>query len=105
MSSRLSAASAGSATDWVASLSPWPEEFGLHRMRELLDRLGHPECRYPAIHVVGTNGKSTATITIEQLLLTAGLSVGATISPHVASWTERIRVDGVEIDFEDLLGK
>ena len=32
---------------------------------------------YPAVHVVGTNGKSTATVTIEQLLLAEGLSVGA----------------------------
>ena len=72
VSSKLSAASADSATDWVASLSPWPEEFGLDRMRELLDRLGHPERRYPAIHVVGTNGKSTATRTIAALLHARG---------------------------------
>ncbi len=55
---------------------------------------------YPAIHVVGTNGKSTATVTIEQLLLADGLSIGSTVSPHVASWGERIRIDGDEIDFE-----
>ncbi len=53
-------------------------------MRALLAELGDPQLAFPAIHVVGTNGKSTATITIEQLLLSEGLSVGATISPHVA---------------------
>jgi dihydrofolate synthase / folylpolyglutamate synthase len=88
------------AVDWVASLSPWPVEgFGLERMRELLGDLGDPQLAYPAIHVVGTNGKSTATRTIEALLLGAGLSVGATVSPHVRSWAERITVDGVEADF------
>ena len=100
MSSKLSAASADSATDWVASLSPWPEEFGLDRMRELLDRLGHPERRYAAIHVVGTNGKSTATRTIAALLHAEGRRAGAYTSPHVSGWAERIWVNGAEADFE-----
>ena len=100
MSSKLSAASADSATDWVASLSPWPEEFGLDRIRELLDRLGHPERRYPAIHVVGTNGKSTATRTIAALLHAEGRRAGAYTSPHVSGWAERIWVNGAEADFE-----
>ena len=91
-----------SSVVWLDSLSPWPKEgFGLERMRALLAELGDPQEAYPAIHVVGTNGKSTATITIEQLLLADGLSVGSTISPHVADWSERIRIDGVEADFEE----
>jgi dihydrofolate synthase / folylpolyglutamate synthase len=90
------------ATEWLDAMSPWPRDgFGLERMKDLLAELGNPQDAYPAIHVVGTNGKSTATITIEQLLLAEGLSVGSTISPHVASWSERIRVNGAEADFED----
>src|SRR5439155_8358583 len=79
--------------DWVASLSPWPEEFGLERMRELLARLGDPQRAYPAIHVVGTNGKSTATRTIAELLRAEGLRVGAYTSPHVSGWHERLGCD------------
>ena len=89
-----------SQADWVASLSPWPQEFGLGRMRTLLAALGDPQLAYPAIHVVGTNGKSTATRTIEALLLAEGLSVGATVSPHVRTWAERITIDGEDADFE-----
>jgi dihydrofolate synthase/folylpolyglutamate synthase len=100
VSSKLSPVSAGSATAWVASLSPWPEEFGLDRMRELVERLGHPERRYPAIHVVGTNGKSTATRTIAALLGAEGRRAGAYTSPHVSGWAERIWVNGTEADFE-----
>ncbi len=74
-------------------------------MRALLAELGDPQNGYPAIHVVGTNGKSTATVTIEQLLLSEGLSVGATISPHVEGWSERIRLDGVEADFEQAVAR
>lgn len=81
------------ATAWVASLSPWPEEFGLDGMRSLLARLGDPQNAYPAIHVVGTNGKSTATRTIAALLRKEGLRVGAYTSPHVAGWHERLDCD------------
>jgi dihydrofolate synthase/folylpolyglutamate synthase len=95
-----------SATDWLDSLSPWPRDgFGLERMQALLAELGDPQDAYPAIHVVGTNGKSTATIAIEQLLIANGLSVGATISPHVTGWSERIRVDGEEVDFEEAVAQ
>jgi dihydrofolate synthase/folylpolyglutamate synthase len=69
-------------------------------MRALLRELGDPQERFPAIHVVGTNGKSTTTRLTEVLLRDAGLSVGAYLSPHVRGWGERIRVDGEEADFE-----
>jgi dihydrofolate synthase / folylpolyglutamate synthase len=90
-----------SATRWVESLSPWPEDgFGTERMRALLLELGEPQQRFPAIHVVGTNGKSTTARLTEALLLDAGLSVGAYLSPHVRGWSERIRIGGEEADFE-----
>jgi dihydrofolate synthase / folylpolyglutamate synthase len=81
------------ATEWVASLSPWPEEFGLDRMHALLDRLGNPQRTFPSVHVVGTNGKSTATRTIAALLRAEGLDVGAYTSPHVSGWHERLDSD------------
>jgi len=90
-----------SATEWVESLSPWPADgFGTERMRALLAALGDPQLRYPAIHVVGTNGKSTTTRMTEALLADAGLNVGAYLSPHVRGWSERIRVGGADADFE-----
>ena len=83
-----------SATDWVASLSPWPAEgFGLERMRALLAQLGDPQRRYDAIHVVGTKGKSTAARTIAALLRGEGLRSAAYTSPHVAGWGERLETD------------
>jgi dihydrofolate synthase/folylpolyglutamate synthase len=72
-------------------------------MRALLRELGDPQKRFPAIHVVGTNGKSTTTRLTEALLLDTGLSVGAYISPHVVRWQERIRVNGAESDLERAL--
>ena len=69
-------------------------------MRKLLDALGNPHRRYPSIHVVGTNGKSTATRTIEAHLAARGVNAGAYLSPHVRTWSERIRTGGAEADFE-----
>jgi dihydrofolate synthase / folylpolyglutamate synthase len=82
-----------SATDWVAGLSPWPAEFGLDRMRALLAELGDPQETFPAIHVVGTNGKSTTTRLTAALLRAKGLRVGAYTSPHVSGWQERLDTD------------
>jgi dihydrofolate synthase / folylpolyglutamate synthase len=67
-------------------------------MRSLLARLGDPQDAYPAIHVVGTNGKSTATRTISELLRSEGLRVGAYTSPHVAGWHERLDCDAAGFD-------
>ena len=94
-----------SAVEWVASLSPWPAEFGLGRMRDLLAELGEPQQAYPAIHVVGTNGKSTATRRAAAFLQREGLSVGAYTSPHVSGWGERIQIDGKDADFEAAVGR
>jgi dihydrofolate synthase/folylpolyglutamate synthase len=69
-------------------------------MRTLLRELGEPQERFPAVHVVGTNGKSTTTRLTEALLLDAELSVGSYLSPHVRGWDERIRIGGEEADFE-----
>jgi dihydrofolate synthase / folylpolyglutamate synthase len=92
-----------SAIDWLESLSPWPEEFGLGRMRALLAELGEPQRAYPAIHVVGTNGKSTATRRAAAFLGREGVLAGAYTSPHVAGWSERVQVDGRDADLEQAL--
>ena len=95
-----------SAVEYVESLSPWPKDgFGLERIKALLRELGDPQLRYPSIHVVGTNGKSTVTRTTEELLGQSGLSVGAYLSPHVRSWSERIRVRGAEADFDAAIAR
>jgi dihydrofolate synthase/folylpolyglutamate synthase len=92
-------------TAWLSSLSPWPERFGLERMKELLDELGHPERAFRSIHVVGTNGKTTTTKQVEALLAGEGVRSGATISPHVRGWAERISVNGSEAELERALAR
>jgi dihydrofolate synthase/folylpolyglutamate synthase len=92
-------------TAWLEALSPWPEEFGLGRIRSLLRALGEPQRSFRSIHVVGTNGKTTTARLAEALLAGEGLAVGTYTSPHVVAWAERIRVGGSEIDLERALGR
>jgi dihydrofolate synthase/folylpolyglutamate synthase len=95
-----------SAVEWLESLSPWPTDgFGLERMRALLAALGDPQLAFPSLHVVGTNGKSTTTRTIEETLLREGVAAAAYTSPHVTGWAERIRVGGTEVDVERALAR
>jgi len=90
---------------WIEALSPWPEEFGLGRMRRLLAELGHPQDEFQAVHVVGTNGKTTTTRMCAALLAPESKAVGAYTSPHVTGWAERIQVNGEPIDMEAALGR
>jgi len=62
-------------------------------MRALLAELGDPQLAFPAIHVVGTNGKSTTTRLAAALLRSEGLRTSAYTSPHVAGWHERLDTD------------
>lgn len=84
------------AVAWIESLELFGMRFGLDRMRALLEELGHPE-RLPAIHIVGTNGKSSTTRLAAAALQATGRRVGAYTSPHVTGWRERIAVDGSTI--------
>lgn len=64
------------------------------RIDALLDLLGNPQRAYPAIHLTGTNGKTSTARMIDSLLRAFGLRVGRYTSPHLDSVTERISIDG-----------
>jgi dihydrofolate synthase / folylpolyglutamate synthase len=72
-------------------------QLGLERMRRLCMLLGMPQNRFASIHVVGTNGKTSVTRMIAALLEAHGISTGAYVSPHIASWRERILIRGEPI--------
>jgi len=83
--------SAADAERYLLDLEISGMRFGLDRMRRLMTTLGHPELRYDTIHVVGTNGKSSTVRMIAAIIQEHGLRVGAYLSPHLVSFTERIR--------------
>ena len=78
----------------------WPEnkiEPTLDRISALVDALGSPQLSYPTIHLAGTNGKTTTSRMIDQLLANLGYRVGRYTSPHLESFTERISIKGQPI--------
>ena len=69
----------------------------LDLMQAALQAMGSPCAEIPAIQVVGTNGKGSIASFLASALQQAGIRTGLTTSPHLVSWCERIRVDGVPI--------
>lgn len=68
---------------------------GLSRMVALLGRLGDPQASFDAIHVVGSNGKTSTVTMTAALLERRGVRSGAYVSPHLVSFRERVLVAGV----------
>src|SRR5665811_494072 len=75
-------------------------EPSLDRIAAVMDLLGDPQHAFPAIHVTGTNGKTSTTRMIESILREMGLSTGRFTSPHLHNIRERIALNGNPIDAE-----
>ena len=83
---------------YLEGLSRFGIRLGLERMQELVIRLGHPEKKYPTIHITGTNGKGSTTACLAAILQEAGFRTGMYTSPHLERYTERMRIDGLEVE-------
>lgn len=70
---------------------------------ELCKRLGNPHKKFKSVHIAGTNGKGSTSHMIASILQEEGYKVGLYTSPHLKSFTERIRVNGSEIDQEAVI--
>lgn len=78
--------------DLIEPFSRRGVDLGLERLRGALADLGHPERRFAAVQVAGTNGKGSIATLVHQSLLASGIQAGLYTSPHLVSWTERIRL-------------
>ncbi|MFP8873704.1 MAG: folylpolyglutamate synthase/dihydrofolate synthase family protein [Myxococcota bacterium] len=76
--------------------------FDLEPIRRLLERLDHPEAGLSIVHVAGSKGKGSTCLFAEAILRTGGELVGTFTSPHLERWTERFRLDGREVEGEEL---
>jgi dihydrofolate synthase/folylpolyglutamate synthase len=72
-------------------------KFDLENITILAKSLGHPEQKYPSIHIAGTNGKGSTAAFMEAIFRQAGYRTGLYTSPHLERINERIRVNGDEI--------
>ena len=64
----------------------------------LLDKLDNPHQKFKSVHIAGTNGKGTSAHGIAAILQVAGYKTGLYTSPHLKSFTERIKINGKEAD-------
>ena len=62
----------------------------LARIQHLVELLDHPERTAPAIHLTGTNGKTSTARMAASLLAAFGVGAGRYTSPHVQDVRERI---------------
>jgi len=81
------------AQAFLYSLKNRGAKYGIDRMRLLADALGHPERRFPAIHIAGTNGKGSVAAMLEAVHRAHGRRTGLYTSPHLMRQGERIQVD------------
>jgi dihydrofolate synthase/folylpolyglutamate synthase len=79
------------------------EKFNLDRMRGFMHRLGDPQNDYGVVHVAGTKGKGSVSAFCANILKAQGYRTGLYTSPHMISFTERIRINGEDIPKADMV--
>jgi dihydrofolate synthase/folylpolyglutamate synthase len=76
----------------------------LDRMNQALSLFDHPEKKFPSFHIAGTNGKGSTAAMLHCILSRSGYRVALYTSPHLVSFTERIRVGDEEITPNEVVG-
>jgi dihydrofolate synthase/folylpolyglutamate synthase len=93
--------------EWLAlqeSVHPKTIDMGLARVSSVARTLGVDKLSSRVITVGGTNGKGSTVAHLDALLRAAGASTGMFTSPHFLRYNERIRVNGIEVADDELIG-
>lgn len=91
------------AIDWIHARLRLGIKPGLSRMEWMLERLDHPERRIKTVHVGGTNGKGSTVAFLRSILQAAGYRIGTFTSPYFEHFNERISINGLSIQDEELI--
>lgn len=92
------------AIQYLEDLNKFGWKPGLDRIKKLLELLGNPERNFKSIHVGGTNGKGSVTVTIGKILEDQGYKVGKFISPEIFNIRERIQINSEWISEDKIIG-
>jgi len=90
------------ALDWIHSLSRFGIKPGLERMEAMLAMLGNPHRKVGYVHIGGTNGKGSTAAVLASMLAAAGYRIGLYTSPYLLSFTNRMAINGRDIESEEL---
>lgn len=77
-------------------------KLGLQRMINVLDEMDNPNKKLKGFHVAGTNGKGSTCAILEALSLAHGFTTGLNTSPHLVNYTERFRINGKQLSYEEI---
>jgi dihydrofolate synthase/folylpolyglutamate synthase len=88
--------------DYLYGLQKHGIKVGLENTRRLLASVGNPETSFKTIHIAGTNGKGSVAAMTASILKSHGFKAGLFTSPHLVSFTERIRINDVEIQAREV---
>ncbi len=88
---------------WLYGLKNTGAKYGIDRMRVFAEALGHPQNRFPVIHVAGTNGKGSVCAMLEAIFRKHGHRTGLFTSPHLVHQGERIQVDRRILGHEEIV--
>jgi dihydrofolate synthase/folylpolyglutamate synthase len=88
--------------DYLYRLEKFGMIFGLTQVETILNTIGNPHKEIQAIHIGGTNGKGSTAAMMSSILEKEGYRVGLYTSPHLIRFTERIKVNGKEIEEEEV---
>ena len=88
--------------DYLYRLEKFGMIFGLTQVEKILNAIGNPHKEIQAIHIGGTNGKGSTAAIMSSILQKEGYRVGLYTSPHLIRFTERIKVNGKEIEKEEV---
>ncbi|MFP4070246.1 MAG: bifunctional folylpolyglutamate synthase/dihydrofolate synthase [Opitutales bacterium] len=89
--------------DYLYSLRDRGSKYGIERMQRFVAELGHPERRFPVIHVAGTNGKGSVCAMLEAIYRANGYRTGLYTSPHLVHLGERVQVDRLPLTETDIV--
>lgn len=73
---------------------------GLENIEVLCAGVGNPQLKFKSVHVAGTNGKGSSSHFLAAILQSSSLKVGLFTSPHLKSFTERVKINGIEVEEE-----
>ena len=90
--------------DYLFGLQKHGIKFGLSNSRRLMGLMGDPHLRFRSVHIAGTNGKGSTAAFLAGMLLAAGHRVGLYTSPHLVSFTERIRINNIPVTEDRVIG-
>lgn len=76
---------------------------GLHNITVLCEALGNPHEQFKSMHVAGTNGKGSTSHMLSAVLQSAGYKVGLHTSPHLKSFTERFKINGIPCSEQNIV--